>query len=68
VDACLGNQQVVFDREQIDTRIIDRKKLLGGNSFDGPCIVVEYSSTIVIPPFAGATVDEYGNLIIEIRE
>ncbi|MGD9161564.1 MAG: hydantoinase/oxoprolinase family protein [Desulfobacteraceae bacterium] len=67
-DAFLGTRQVVFDQEQIDTGIIDRKKLLSGNRLEGPCVVVEYSSTIVIPPFTSALVDEYGNLVMEISE
>jgi len=29
--------------------------------------MVEYSSTIVIPPFASAYVDEYGNIVMEIN-
>ena len=66
-DALLGNRPVVFNHKSIDTRIIDRKKLLNGNRLEGPCIVVEYSSTMVIPPFAIAFVDEYGNLIMEIK-
>ena len=43
-----------------------RHKLKSGNRIHGPGILVEYSSTIVIPPFASAFVDEYGNIIMEI--
>jgi N-methylhydantoinase A len=39
---------------------------LPGNRIKGPAIVVEYSSTIVIPPNTRAEVDEYGNLLMEI--
>jgi N-methylhydantoinase A len=66
-DALLGIQQVVFDHERIETKIIDRKKLLSGNRLKGPCVVVEYTSTILIPPFASAFVDGYGNLILDIN-
>ena len=65
-DALLGKRSVVFDHESIETRIFDRNKLLNGNRITGPSVVVEYSSTIVIPPFAHASVDEYGNLVLEI--
>ena len=67
-DAFLGSRQVVFEHASTETRIYDRDKLLSGNRLKGPCIVVEYSSTIVIPPFASAFIDEYSNLIMEIRE
>jgi N-methylhydantoinase A len=34
----------------------------------GPAILIVYSSTIVIPPFAEATVDAYGNVVMDILE
>ncbi len=67
-DAFLKKQSVIFEHDLVDTMIIDRTKLVNGNQFKGPAIVVEYSSTIVIPPFTCACVDEYGNLIMEIEE
>jgi N-methylhydantoinase A len=66
-DALLGERDVVFDRDLAGTRIIHREKLMSGNRIKGPAIMVEYSSTIVIPPFAGAFVDGYGNLVMEIE-
>ena len=67
-DAFLGERDVVFSQEVLKTQIIDRDKLLSGNRIAGPAIVVEYSSTIVIPPFASASVDEFGNVILEVME
>jgi N-methylhydantoinase A len=65
-EAFLGERKVVFDQEVTETQIFVRDKLLSGNTIEGPAIVIEYSSTIVIPPFAKASVDEYGNMILEI--
>ncbi len=65
-EAFLGEQKVVFDQKVTKTQILVRDKLLSGNTIEGPAIVIEYSSTIVIPPFAKASVDEYGNMILEI--
>jgi len=65
-EAFLGEQEVVFDHRRMRTRIIAREKLKSGNRIDGPAVVVEYSSTLVIPPFASAHVDEYGNIVMEI--
>jgi N-methylhydantoinase A len=64
--AFVGEKSVVFDGVEHTTHIIDRAQLASGNSFDGPAVVTEYSSTIVIPPFASVKVDEYLNLIINI--
>jgi N-methylhydantoinase A len=65
-EAFLGEKPVVFDHRPIRTKIMARDKLNSGNRIHGPAILVEYSSTIVIPPFAHAFVDEYGNIIMEI--
>jgi N-methylhydantoinase A len=65
-EAFLGEKPVVFDHCRIHTKIMARDKLKSGNRIHGPAILVEYSSTIVIPPFANAFVDEYGNIIMEI--
>jgi N-methylhydantoinase A len=66
--AFLGEREVVFDQKVNKTLIIDRDRLMSGNRIPGPAILVEYSSTIVIPPFAEAHVDEYGNVIMEIMD
>ena len=66
-DALLDERDVVFDRKMARTKIIQREKLMSGNRVKGPAVIVEYSSTIVIPPFAGAFVDGYGNLVMEIE-
>jgi N-methylhydantoinase A len=64
--AFLGEKPVVFDQRQMRTSIMARDKLESGNRIRGPAVLVEYSSTIVIPPFASAFVDEYSNIIMEI--
>jgi len=66
-EALLGQRDVVFDCKPVKTKIYERERLTTGNKLAGPSVVVEYSSTIVIPPFAEARVDAYGNLIMEIK-
>ncbi|AEA33500.1 hydantoinase/oxoprolinase family protein [Hippea maritima] len=66
-DAILGYRDVVFDGSFYKTAIIDRDKLACGNVVEGPAVVVEYSSTIVLPFYSKAGVDKYGNLIIDIE-
>jgi len=66
-DAVIGEKQVIFDSVERRTKIVDRDKLLFGSVVEGPAIVVEYSSTIVLPPGCAGRVDEYGNLIIDVE-
>jgi N-methylhydantoinase A len=66
-EALMGEKEVVFDYKPAKTQIFDREKLVSGNRVSGPAVLAEYSSTIVVPPFAEASVDDYGNLIMEIR-
>jgi N-methylhydantoinase A len=65
-EALLGENLVIFDHRRFYTNIFARDKLNSGNRIHGPAILVEYSSTIVIPPFAHAVVDEYSNIVMEI--
>lgn len=65
--AKLGERKVIFDGEPLRTNIMDREKLLYGNRLSGPALLVEYSSIVVVPPFAEVLVDAYGNLIMEVE-
>lgn len=66
-EAFLGIKDVVFNSKAYQTKIIARDKLKHGNIIESPAIVVEYSSTIVIPPKGIGTVDKFGNIIIDIQ-
>ncbi len=63
--AFIGWSDTIFDDKSYRTNILSRNRLSFGNRIDGPAIVVEYSSTTVLPPFAFLTVDQYGNMIME---
>jgi len=39
--------------------------LRSGNQIQGPALVVQMDSTIVVPPGWGGAVDPYGNLVLE---
>ncbi|WP_303722260.1 hydantoinase/oxoprolinase family protein [Malonomonas rubra] len=62
--ATLGRTRTVFTGKWHDTAIIDRNKLGYGNRFEGPAVITEYSSTIVLPPNWECDVDRYGHLIL----
>ncbi len=65
--ALLKCRKVYFDGEWIETPVLNREKLLPGHQFKGPAVIVEYSSTTVVPPFAEVRVDSFGNLILEVE-
>ncbi|HKK33787.1 MAG TPA: hydantoinase/oxoprolinase family protein [Desulfomicrobiaceae bacterium] len=67
-EAVLETREAIFDGRTLPTQVMDRERLLPGNRFLGPAIVVEYSSTICVPPFAAAEIDGFGNLILTIHE
>ena len=56
-DAWLGDRRV-------PTRIFRRERLAAGCRVDGPAIVVEDNSTLVIEPDWRATVNEFGHVIL----
>jgi N-methylhydantoinase A len=66
--AITGRRPVFFAEADgyIDTPVIDRAALRAGNRIAGPAVVEEYASTTVLYPGDGLTVDDYGNLVIDI--
>lgn len=64
--AILGAHEMVFAGEAVDARIVDREAMLPGMALTGPALVVEYSTTTVVPPGVDCRVDGHGNLILEV--
>jgi len=64
--ALLPAREAIFDGLSAKTAIYDRDRLRPGNRFAGPAVVTEYSATTLVPPFAEATVDARGNLILHL--
>lgn len=60
-------RQVYFAERNsyVDCAIYDRYKLGAGARVQGPAVVEEFDSTVVIHPEYHADVDKYGNLLIE---
>lgn len=63
-EARVGTQDVFFDDDYRETAIYDRERLRPGNVIDGPAIVTDDDSTVVVQPDHAATVDRYANLEI----
>ena len=63
-----GKREVYFsDSGMVNIDLYDRNRLLAGNSFEGPAIVEQMDTTVVIPSGAYVEVEEYGNLIISLQ-
>jgi N-methylhydantoinase A len=61
-------REVFFDGEFVETPVYWRDDLPAGATFYGPAIVEQLDTTTVVEPDMEATVDEYGNLILEARQ
>ena len=73
-EARKGSRPVYFARQWWETPIYDRALLpIGGGATPaspllvGPAIIEQRDSTVVIEPGTVATVDAYGNLILEVQ-
>jgi N-methylhydantoinase A len=64
-----GERPVYFDEIGgfLNTAIYDRSVLLAGATFDGPAIIEQMDSTVVVPPDWRADIDDYGNMILRLR-
>jgi N-methylhydantoinase A len=58
----------VFDRSDQATTFVRRGDLVSGALVAGAAIVVEETATTVVPPGASLRVDEYGALVIRVKE
>jgi N-methylhydantoinase A len=62
--AVTGSRQVFFD-DWTDTATYDRPRLAPGDVVRGPAVIEEFGSTVPVHPGFRATVDTFGNLLIE---
>ena len=65
--AVVKTRAVRFGAMWEESRVYQRDLLRAGDSFAGPALITEYSSTTVLPAGCVARVDEYTNLVIEVR-
>ncbi|MER5280838.1 hypothetical protein ABT025_34600 [Streptomyces sp. NPDC002809] len=60
------SKSVFFDGTAHDTPVLRREQLSAGTRLAGPAIIVEATSTTVVPPDATVTVDAHGFLVIKL--
>jgi N-methylhydantoinase A/oxoprolinase/acetone carboxylase beta subunit len=56
---------VVFPEGTHDTSLYHREKLQSGNGIQGPALLLQMDTTIVVPSGWSGLVDPYGNLVLE---
>jgi N-methylhydantoinase A len=65
--AFLGYKEVYFPDRFSRCPIYQRERLIPGDRLQGPSVIYEFSSTVVVPPGWGAEVDGYRNLHLARR-
>ena len=69
VNSVKGTRTVYFAADEaIETKIYERDKLPFGARLNGPAIVEQFDSTIVVPEAWVGRIDGYGNLILSREE
>jgi len=67
-DARRGSRKVYFGGKWLDTALYSRDALPVGAKIEGPAIVAQLDTTILIDPGASAVVDPLGNIVIAVGE
>ena len=60
-------RDVIFAGSSYRTSIFKRQNLCAGAQINGPAVVHQLDSTTVIPPGAVASIDNYENIVINVR-
>ncbi len=64
----IGEREIYFKDAYIKTPIYNRASLLTHTEIQGPAVIEQLDSTIIVHPEQRAITDEYGNLIILLEE
>ncbi len=62
-----GTREVWFSGKACKADVYDRAQMKAGARFTGPAIVEQVDSTVVVPPKASATIDQYMNILIRVE-
>ncbi len=56
----------IFTRDFVSTPVYDRYALQAGMCFEGPAIVEERESTVVVPKYANVQIDQHRHMLISL--
>ncbi|HTY76624.1 MAG TPA: hydantoinase/oxoprolinase family protein [Candidatus Bathyarchaeia archaeon] len=62
-----GRRFIHYRKQRYDAAVYLRRDLLAGQHVDGPAVVEQEDTTTLVPAGFRATVDGFGNLVIEVR-
>lgn len=65
-DALTGTRQVYFSGAWLETKIYRRELLPEGAEIEGPAIVEQADTTLILDPGTTSTVDATGNIVVHI--
>jgi N-methylhydantoinase A len=67
--ACKGKRRAYFGAAGrfVDTSVYDRRRLASDTVIDGPALIEEPESTLLLPPQAMARVEANGNIVVSLR-
>lgn len=51
----------------VETPVYDRYRLKAGARFPGPAVVEEAESTVIVPPQMTASIDVFGNMLLQVE-
>jgi N-methylhydantoinase A len=65
-----GSREVVFDRgeDAVEAPVYARDDLPAGASFEGPALIDQLDSTVLVPPGVTVEVDEWLNIRMQIEQ
>ena len=65
-----GTREVVFDRgeDAVEAPVFARDDLPAGASFEGPALIDQLDSTVLVPPGVKVEVDEWLNIRMQIEQ
>ena len=65
-DGAGARRTVRFALERLETLILRRESLIRESPLEGPAVIEQLDTTTVLPPGFHATVDDTGNLIVDV--
>ncbi len=65
-DAKSATRSVIFDGKAIDIPVYERDRVPLGATINGPAILEQMDSTLLIEPGTSALVDQIGNMIVDV--
>ena len=69
-DAIKNQRKIYFEEYEgwKDVPVYDRNKLFVGHQVEGPAVIEERITTVIVHPKWNARIDEFGNVVMEVKK